>query len=386
MPDLKVLMMGGKRCGKTAVLSSLFYQIINGEANNVFTLCDRTDYAQKKINEKNGNIETIDVLDNKRLELTDTIETGGNRTFIVDQNPTYNFWDYTLQVQLAERPRQYLNIIFRDAAGEFFEANSTHRNETLQFMSECDVFIIAVDTPYLMSSRQAIVGAANRISDMHTFLTKINLRGKPGEKMVIFVPVKCEKWMAEGKIDDVIAKIREYYEASIKALDAAGNVKMSIIAVETAGGIHFVELRNAYTLFNPDWRKPKKCACMEDDESVVILQDGRPHHVCSNETIDMDMDAVFDGTTIARPSAWYHIPKGATYTPHNCDQLPLHILRFLFNKKLKSMPGGFINWIREQFGHMSLGDMRDALAAVAPQIKDSGDGIVPHEQLTEKFK
>lgn len=380
MADLKVLMMGGRRCGKTAVLSSLFYQIINGDANNVFTLCDKTYYDQTKIDEKTGEIETIDVLDNKRLELTDTIETGGNRTFIVDQNPTRYYWDYTLQVQLAKRPRQYLNIIFRDAAGEFFEAQNTHRNETLQFMSECDVFVIAVDTPYLMSSRQVIAEAANRISDMHTFLSEINLQGKPGEKMVIFVPVKCEKWMAEGKIDDVIAKIREYYEASIKALDAAGNVKMSIMPVETAGGIHFVELRDAYTLFKPGWKNPKKCACMEDDESVVILQDGKPHPVRSDESLESDMNAIFTSTNIPRPNAWYHIPKGATYTPHNCDQLPLHILRFLFNKKLKSMPGGFINWIREQFGHMSLGDMRDALAAVAPQIKDSGDGIVHIKQ------
>lgn len=374
--DLKVLMMGGRRCGKTAVLSSLFYQIINGDANNIFTLCDKTDYNLNKINEETDNPEIIDVLDNKRLELTDTIETGGNRTFIIDQNPTSNYWDYTLQVQLAKKPKQYLNIIFRDAAGEYFETNSAHRNETLQFMSECDVFVIAVDTPYLMSSRQVIAEAANRISDMHTFLSEINLQGKPGEKMVIFVPVKCEKWMAEGKIDDVIAKIREYYGVSIKALDRAGNVKMSIIAVETAGGIHFVELRDAYTLFKPGWVKPKKCACMEDDESVVILQDGRPHPVRSDESVESDMNAIFAGTNIPRPNAWYHIPKGATYAPHNCDQLPLHILRFLFNKKLESMPGGVFDWLKELFGHMTLGDMRDALTAVAPQIRDSGDGIV----------
>ena len=44
---LKVLMMGGRRCGKTSVLTSMFYQAINGDLNNIFTLNNETAFQEK---------------------------------------------------------------------------------------------------------------------------------------------------------------------------------------------------------------------------------------------------------------------------------------------------------------------------------------------------
>ena len=39
---LKVLMMGGRRCGKTSALACLFEQMVNGPVKNYFTVSDQT--------------------------------------------------------------------------------------------------------------------------------------------------------------------------------------------------------------------------------------------------------------------------------------------------------------------------------------------------------
>lgn len=44
---LKVLMVGGRRCGKTSALASMFEQMINGEVKNYFTVSDRTHLETK---------------------------------------------------------------------------------------------------------------------------------------------------------------------------------------------------------------------------------------------------------------------------------------------------------------------------------------------------
>ena len=63
MSSLKVLMMGGRRCGKTSALASLFDQMVNGATNQFLTVSDRTDNSQNK------DGESIDTLHHKKYEL-----------------------------------------------------------------------------------------------------------------------------------------------------------------------------------------------------------------------------------------------------------------------------------------------------------------------------
>lgn len=45
---LRVMMMGGRRCGKTSALASIFHEMINNKTvNEQLTVCDRTVLRQK---------------------------------------------------------------------------------------------------------------------------------------------------------------------------------------------------------------------------------------------------------------------------------------------------------------------------------------------------
>lgn len=274
-----------------------------------------------------------------------------------------------------------MNIEFIDGNGEFFEAGGRHHNETVAFVRECDVFVVIVDTPYLMAGSDVEAESANIIDSIHTFLMQIDNQNGRKSKQVIFVPIKCEKWVKENKIDEVVKAVEEKYDATIKDLKASNKTEISIIPIETAGDIIFAELKEPYILFNTSNNKQTRCAKVSD--RMVMLPDGKHKKIADDEVLNDDPEGVFkfgeEVSDIVRPNAWFHLrnePKAA-YTPNNCEQLPLHIIRFMFNKKKHEAWGGVIGTLISFFGGISSEDMQDALdnLSQANLIKDSGEGI-----------
>ncbi len=389
--ELKVLMVGGRRCGKTSALASLFDQIINGPVNNTLTVSDQTKHVVKQ-RLTTGKEEEQDSLNDKRLELTDKIQKGGTGTFMLDQNPTYNYWDYRLRVQMPGSSEHFMDIVFRDSGGEFFDNKSKHYAETAEFVKQCDVFLVVIDTPYLMQESTVDAEAANQVGSIRDVLT--NISGEKA-KQVIFVPIKCEKWVKEGKIKDVVEKVKSVYATTLKHLGAYDKMEITIMPVETAGDIIFDEMLPSCILYDTVTRTEKKCSPISD--SLVRLANGKMHKVRPHEIINEDINATYVGTNIERPAPWYFLNntgKKAVYSPHNCEQIPLHIIRFMFNKVKKEStnrvdfrylgPLGYVleKIIRELmkrmgFNTMSFEDIQKSLdtLSAAGLIKDNVEGI-----------
>lgn len=394
---LKVLMMGGRRCGKTSALASLFAQMINGEVKNYFTVSDRTKIETK-------GFETQDSLGGKTLELENMLETnkGNSNIFLVDKGPTNNFWLYNLHLQIPGKRRE-MDIEFRDSAGEFFEAAGMHAAETSEYIQNCDVFVIVVDTPYLMGPveestmdlcPESINLGTNRVMDIQNFLTNINDNDGKDAKMVVFVPLKCEKWVKENRINEVTARIKTVYATCIQNLMAYSKMSISIIPMETSGNILFSELKKAYYFHDeigefsnlyPKNRPGDVRCCLIDDETVR-LENGE-HELFADRCI-IDAESVINGTNLTRPYAWYHInPADGSFAPHNCEQLPLHILRFMLAKLYDAetrKSSGFFGWfsdlirrIRQIFGSMDPKELQGIISSMQRKgvIKDSGYGI-----------
>lgn len=390
---LKVIMMGGRRCGKTSALASLFEEMKNGQVKDYFTVSDRTILETK-------GFETQDSLNDKTLELQNMLEAnkGNSNIFLVDQRPTNNFWRYTLHLQIPGQ-RKEMDIEFRDSAGEFFEASGIHAQETEEYIKDCDVFVIVVDTPYLMgetdeSTKELCTSSinlgTNRVQDIQNFLTHIDNKDGKDAKMVVFVPLKCEKWAKEPNgLNKVTARIKDVYGTHIKNLSAYEKMNISIIPMQTAGNIVFSEFRKAW-IYN-SFEGMVRC-CKIDDETIR-KENGENDIPLPGEAITEDPNAVIAGTNIVRPYSWYQInPNDSSFAPKNCEQLPLHIIRFMLMKLMDAetsvkhggLLGGIYDFFRDviksikiHFGSMDpeklkqiIGDMqRNGL------IKDTGDGI-----------
>lgn len=378
MASLKVLMMGGRRCGKTSVLSSLFDQMIHTkQINNILTVADKTILEIKEVN---GLKEKQESLSNKRIELQSFLGAYKTTDFLVDKGPTRHFWKYNMQVSLAGTNKT-MNIEFRDSAGEFFDHGGQHTQETLDYLKDCDVFVIVVDSPYLMQN-DAIADAANAIDSIHTFLTSIDECSveKQGAKLVLFVPMKCEKWIHDGKIEDVKNRIYERYASTITHLQKRDNTEVSIIPVQTAGDIAFSEMRKSYTVVSTTGTC-KKCSKVTD--KIVITSSGDMYSLREGDIINPDMEAVFkfddEALDIERPSAWFHHTNPSPkYAPKHCEQVALHILRFMLNKARNNQSTSwFSQFFRNIFGRITLNDLNNTIVEMTNSglIKDTGDGI-----------
>lgn len=368
MANLKVLMMGGRRCGKTSALASLFEQMIHGKINEFLTVCDKTviDPTQPDA-----------PLQRKLMEIQHLMHKMGNNTFLADKNPNASNWVYTIQLRMPGKSKGF-EIDFIDTIGSFFTKGSAHYEQLCSYTEQCDIFVVIIDTPYLMAGSKLDAEIANEIDGIQNFFAQITNREESKHKQVLFVPVKCEKWVKEGKIDDVVKTVEEYYDAIIKDLIASNKTEISIIPIETAGDIIFAELTYPYMLFDSRTYSQKICAKISDSE--VRVADGRIIEISEDAILAEDPSALYkfgnEISDIVRPNAWFKLRNEpqAAYTPHNCEQLILHILRFSYNKMLAER---LCNGLSYFFSNLSLKNMQEILDSLsqANLIKDSGEGI-----------
>lgn len=210
----------------------------------------------------------------------------------------------------------------------------------------------------------------------------------------MFVPIKCEKWLHEGKISDVNNKIKAKYAPTIQHLLSRGEMEISIVPVETAGGIEFSEMREAWIISSNGGRvigKDQKpigdpqfpyTKCSKTTSKTYTLENGLPYALKEGDLPNLDPEAVFkfddEKLDIPRPASWYSLWKNAPkYQPHNCEQIALHVLRFYLNVTKKHRNGGWWERFLGRFGRITLQDLNNTIVELYNRgmIKDDKDGI-----------
>lgn len=331
--SLKVLMVGGRRAGKTSILAGLLDTMLHGDVKNIISIQDKTvlQAGQESLTDK---IET----------LKQSINRLRDKTFLVDDSRTSAFTNYTIQISIPGTSNN-MTIEFKDANGEFFESKSAYegnisKQDIVDAVKEADIYIVAIDTPYLMEAAnphnelctEGVNSSHNHIADVHTFLTAIDDKDGADAKMVIFAPVKCEKWAHSGQIDKVVKRVQEAYDIIFKSLNSYKNVEVNIIPVETVGAIEFKEHQTAYVCSNKRYTA-RKC-CVINDDTELRFSNGECRPITNDDYIDEDPEArISKFHNIIRPYSWFHITR-SEYKPKNCDQLAYYTLQFILSKYL----------------------------------------------------
>ena len=163
---LKVLMMGGQRAGKTSMLSGLIETMTNGkvkdlvEVQNVTSLEDTNRKLSKSIESLKYNLIT-----------------SYRKTFLIDDNKTSAFDDYTLEFRIPNT-ESVMQIVFTDANGEFYDMGRLHDQEIREKIRTYDVFVIAIDTSASTSGdivRKFIRQTFDLLKNSESFFRKINV-------------------------------------------------------------------------------------------------------------------------------------------------------------------------------------------------------------------
>lgn len=326
---LKVLMMGGQRTGKTSMLAGLIDSMTHGPVKDIIEVKDVTEseVASQKL------IKSIETLKWHLL-------TSYGKTYLVDDGKSGEFEDFTLQIRIPKTNHK-MDIVFSDVSGEYYDMGGTHSEEVVDKVREYDVFLVAIDTPNLMEAvnpnnnlcNEAINNSYNHVNDIYRFFTELDDKDGADAKLVVFVPLKCEKWVRDGKLPDVIQRVKKVYEPSIHALSKYQNVEIDIIPIETVGNIVFKEQSKAMRCVI-NGTSQRKCAII-NNKTQVRFEDGSIEQIdTAKHRFDLDNASVIrERSTLLVPNSWYST-IGKEYCPRNCDQLAYYILQFYLAKFL----------------------------------------------------
>lgn len=232
-----------------------------------------------------------------------------------------------------------MEIVFNDVNGEYYE--SGYNKEISELVKLSDVLVVAIDTPSLMEAvntnnslmNEPINKAINSVLDIHNFITSLDDKDGADAKMVIFVPLKCEKWAKENRLDEIYQRVKTVYDTLLVALSKMKNVKVDILPIQTVGSIVFSEHLKSLICFT-EGSESKRCSIL-NNKTVVRFGNGREREIDpKNDKFDIYAGSKLrESGSLMGPNSWFKVCSDQ-YAPHNCDQLAYYILQFVLAKYL----------------------------------------------------
>lgn len=253
--NIQVMMVGGRRCGKTSVLAAM-------KANF------QQQFAKTQLTLEYDDLDTLEVLEAKNNEIKDYFLEAQNRIFTPDSNPTEEMSRYTLSISLPDKKKGTIRVDFVDYPGEWL-TDKEHREDILECMKETQVIIVAIDTPHMMEENGKFNEYRNYCSRTSEMLKMALGESYSDRKLVLFIPLKCERYLNEGKMGKVreqteksyaelinyLARSPEKYEVAVTPIFTLGSAEFSHFEVDRKTGN--IKINETYkTPENPIYRFP----------------------------------------------------------------------------------------------------------------------------------
>ncbi|MCD7957501.1 MAG: hypothetical protein LUG93_17510 [Lachnospiraceae bacterium] len=297
-----VLMVGARRCGKSSALYAMteeFTKYIGANKKQIISIMpDRT--TETLLRTRFEGKEPGRVFEEK---------TPDSR-WVIDEDPDSAINEYCFQVSVDGAKNDYL-LVFKDIPGEFF-VRPEKEKELGTLFDDSQIIMVCIDTPHLVEDDGAY-SIFNFPSCINTFLGGMGYdqEGKRKGKLVLFAPMKCEKYYYKAQtaidtfgnkepkdmkyVSEVVKKTYSVFLARAKS-DPAFTVAFTPML--TLGGVVFDDFER-----NEKGRVKK---FKMGDMSIPMSLRGRPE------------------------TAWYRFYQDApVYAPKYCEQPVLYILNYI---------------------------------------------------------
>ncbi|MBR1969108.1 MAG: hypothetical protein IKA17_02000 [Clostridia bacterium] len=286
-PIMKITMLGARGVGKTSVLTSM-YNNMNTAINDTRLHIVADSGTDSILHRKTDDLKKMFFEGNN---INDEVQSGiaGDSTV-----STFEF-DFGMNTEKIN-----MGLEIKDYPGEYVRLEP---DTVKQYIEESNAILVAIDTPHLMECD----GKYNEGKNYTTVITnffKETLNSESSEKLIMLVPLKCEKYYHNGEIDAVKEKIKETYSELLAFLKDKNNTN----------GLN------------------GKFACAITPILTVgeIVFDGFPE---SNGIID-EIE-VNSGIVIPKKVNYKYLKAGATYSPEYCEQPLYYLLSFISKQYLK---------------------------------------------------
>ncbi len=222
---LNVMMLGGRRAGKTSVLAAL-----QG--------CFEDIFADTNLHITTSNMATLDVIEAKRNEMKNYVaQAAANKDFFPDNTPSTGDALYGFDIGLKDTSGANIHIEFYDYPGEWIREES-HFSEITNQIKKSDVLMVVIDTPYMMEESGQYCDQKNYCYRLTEAIKKNwDLNEAQIPKMLMFVPVKCEKYAQDNKLDLVKEKTQSEYKELINFCKEKSEILF--LPIQTIGTVRF---------------------------------------------------------------------------------------------------------------------------------------------------
>lgn len=217
VPTLSICMMGPRSVGKTTVLTSIFHESQSQICEGSSIYLNALDENTSKLNDYHTMlVDAVAKKNASNLPASNTIS------------------EFLFGLGLVGRSAS-VKLKIRDFPGEYLTSTiKSDRDEVYNFMSNATVILIAVDTPYLMEEEGKYNEEKNKVAIVTHYL-KDNV-DVVKDKLVLFVPLKCERYMHDGKLPTVSEATKNAY-ADLTDFFSKNNIASFVTPIITLGGI-----------------------------------------------------------------------------------------------------------------------------------------------------
>lgn len=273
--ELNVIMIGPRGVGKSSVLAAM-----HGEIKDDFNGTGWKFYPE-------GN--DMIILEQR----TETLRRLGDEIYRPKKTkglpPTSKVEEFSFSITPL-KGKEGMQLCFQDIPGEFYEppkedGSPFNWNQVVSGLESALASVIVVDAPYLMEKNGRLHDSANRPGQIDMLFRAVNAEKR---RLVLFVPARCEKYIREGRADEMAQRIRDTYASLLGFLgqeELKDSVAVALIPVETVGALEFSHFDKEEPVFLKKSKTskyaPKHCeiplrfilrflliGCLEDDTNL----------------------------------------------------------------------------------------------------------------------
>lgn len=232
--NLKILILGTPRSGRRSLLASMLSSITKLEGN--------------PISVKFPERETMDymTLKNKELESYFIFNVAGNvKCNSYDSNiGAGNILEYKSDITVAGHLKVHSSFILTDFPTDISVGNE-YFARLKSIVKSVDAVFVAVDSPRLVMDETIADGSMLQILDKNIF-DYDSMAGK----LMIFIPMKCERYFYLNRISDVNDKIKEKFYDMIYFWQKRQQGRVLIMPALTLGGLAFERFENGLDYYS----------------------------------------------------------------------------------------------------------------------------------------
>jgi len=228
---LDIALLGASGVGKTSLLA-VMHHMFGVTAN----LTDLTLIAEAE-----GEAILINHYNSLKL-LVESFSSVGSKGVKPTQTP--QDFEFELCRKKFLGNRQSLNLKFIDVPGGYLSnrAMPDKHNDYINIVANAGATIIVVDTIALMHARGRFNQQFNQVGEVSDLIKEAFDKSSTESKLLIFVPIKCETALQEGKDpQELHDALKSAYDNLLRGylLPKALNVAVVVAPVKTVGSVIF---------------------------------------------------------------------------------------------------------------------------------------------------